>query len=356
MKSFFSPSDWQRIEETWESFWDSRLARPLVFIERFDPKEPDPEGFHKYFQQYPKELSGDEIIAIDTKRFKKIQYIGDGFPRRFINFGPGSMAIYLGSAPDWDDTTVWFKSLNKPLQDIPIKTDRSTPWYKRVAEIQEAALKAWGKEVAITFSDIGGNLDLLASLRGSENLLLDLYDCPDLVEEKVGQITKAWLEVYGEEACRLSGRARGFMPWAPIFSTRRKTYMLQSDFSYMISPEMFERFVLPDLKECCLHLDLPFYHLDGKGQLVHLDQLLSLDRLKGIQWIPGAGQPEASEWPEVLSRIRKAGKYVQVYLSAKGALDLKSKMDLEGFIIELNDTDTLSVDETNEVYQRLTNV
>jgi hypothetical protein len=55
----------------------------------------------------------------------------------------------------------------------------------------------------------------------------------------------------------------------------------------MISPQMFERFVLPDLLACCEFLDYAFYHLDGKGQLPHLNMLLALERLRGIQWVPG---------------------------------------------------------------------
>ena len=39
---------------------------------------------------------------------------------------------------------------------------------------------------------------------------------------------------------------RGTDTWAPIWAPDR-TYMLQSDFAYMISPSMFERFVVPDL-------------------------------------------------------------------------------------------------------------
>ena len=68
---------------------------------------------------------------------------------------------------------------------------------------------------------------------------------------------------------------------------------VESDrFRRMITgPEMFERFVLPDLAACCDRLDHAFYHLDGKGELPHLDLLLSIDGLRGIQWIPGAGQP-----------------------------------------------------------------
>jgi hypothetical protein len=111
--------------------------------------------------------------------------------------------------------------------------------------------------------------------------------------------------------------------------------MLQSDFSYMISPEMFDRYVLPDLEACCAAMDYAFYHMDGKGQIPHLDRLLSLERLRGIQWQPGDGAPMADEWPDLLRRIRDAGKLCQVYVTREGARRLLREFDGRGFLLVL---------------------
>jgi 5-methyltetrahydrofolate--homocysteine methyltransferase len=46
--------------------------------------------------------------------------------------------------------------------------------------------------------------------------------------------------------------------------------------------------------------------------LPHLPSLLSLPRLNGVQWIPGAGAPEAPRWPELFQQILAAGKKAQV--------------------------------------------
>ena len=111
--------------------------------------------------------------------------------------------------------------------------------------------------------------------------------------------------------------------------------MLQSDFSYMISPAMFERFVLPDLERCCVALDYPFYHMDGKGQVRHLEHLLSLKRLRGIQWQPGAGTPSAHQWLPLLKRIRDAGKLCQVYVTPEGALTIVRALGGKGFVFAI---------------------
>jgi hypothetical protein len=80
----------------------------------------------------------------------------------------------------------------------------------------------------------------------------------------------------------------------------------------MISPAMFDEFVRPELKASADRLGNAFYHLDGQGQLAHLDSLLEIDSIRGIQWVPGAGSPDILHWPEVYRKITAAGRRVHI--------------------------------------------
>src|SRR5262249_43176348 len=73
-------------------------------------------------------------------------------------------------------------------------------------------------------------------------------------------------------------------------------------------------------------------HLDGKGQIPHLDFLLSIDRLRGIQWIPGDGQPAPQEWLPLLKRIRDGGKLCQVFVTPEGARTVVKNLGGRGFL------------------------
>lgn len=192
------------------------------------------------------------------------------------------------------------------------------------------------------FTDLGGNLDILASLRNSQDLLLDLLDLPERIDFARGQITQFWLGYYSELRAITQKTGRGSTPWAPIWAPG-SCYMLQSDFSAMISPRMFKRFVLPDIVECCQQLDYSFYHLDGKGQLPHLDMLLAVDELHGIQWIPGDGQPPPEDWLPVLACIRQAGKLCQLFVSTAGAKKIIKNLGGKGFAFYI--TDSLTADQ-----------
>ena len=203
-------------------------------------------------------------------------------------------------------------------------------WWQRVQELTQAAVKRWGDDVAVGHTDLGGNLDILASLHTTQELLFDLYDAPDEVTRLAGEISQLWLRYYDELLNSIRAAGRGTTPWAAIWSAEQ-CYMLQSDISYMLSPQMFERFVLPDIAACCQALDHTFYHLDGEGQIRHLDMLLSLECLRGIQWIPGDGQPPPEKWLPLLSRIREAGKLCQLYTTPQGARTIVRALGGSGF-------------------------
>jgi 5-methyltetrahydrofolate--homocysteine methyltransferase len=279
----------------------------------------------------------DEVLDAYTRLLSVIRCYGDCWPRWWVNFGPGIVSGFLGGAVHPKSSTVWFDH-DPPidLESWRASYDAENPWRLRVEAITKTAVARWGSEVNVGLTDLGCNLDILASLRGTEQLLIDTIENPEAVERQSRAITGQWLRYYKElyPITRLNGR--GCTPWAHIWAPS-SCYMLQCDFSYMISPGMFERFVMPDLETCCAELDFAFYHLDGKGEIPHLDQLLSIDRLRGIQWIPGDGQPPPEEWLELLSRIRQGGKLVQLYVSAKGALKIIREFGGKGFAMYIMD-------------------
>jgi hypothetical protein len=91
-----------------------------------------------------------------------------------------------------------------------------------------------------------------------------------------------------------------------------RAYPVSCDFICMISPKMFQDAILPSLYAEIQWLDHSIYHLDGPGALRHLDALLDLPELDGIQWVFGAGNEPARKWIDVYKRIQAAGKCIQL--------------------------------------------
>lgn len=158
----------------------------------------------------------------------------------------------------------------------------------------------------MSIPDLGGVLDVAATLRGSENLLYDLYDAPEEVVRLAREIQAAWYEAYQDLSEVLQDQP-GNTNWSGLLSAT-PSYIIQCDFCYMISNPMFREFVLDTLKEDVKRLDHVIYHLDGIGELKHLDDILSIQELRAVQWVPGEGHPYGAYWMEEYKKIQAAGK------------------------------------------------
>jgi len=348
IKINFTEEDWKGVTRDWTAWWAGELDRPIVINQSWQnlssgvilPSAPD------FVSNLPGDIPADEVVERYGVRFERRFYYGAAWPKWWPNFGPGIVAGFLGAKVHSVPETVWFSpAKNVPIEDLYFSYDPNNFWLKRVKEITRSAVEQWGNRVSVGHTDLGGNLDILASFRTTEQLLIDLIEAPEEVARLSREITQLWIRYYDElyEIIRRAGR--GTTPWAPIWSPQR-CYMLQCDFSYMISPAMFERFVMPDITACCNALDHGFYHLDGKGQIPHLDLLLSVKRLRGIQWIPGAGQPSAEAWLPLLKKIRDAGKLCQVYVSHEEALTIVREIGGRGFAFNV-DGPTTAADTQN---------
>ncbi|MFO7899584.1 MAG: hypothetical protein R6V58_11070 [Planctomycetota bacterium] len=323
----FTEADWDRIERDYSAWWAGELDRPLIYMVRTEPGGPAPSRF---LPNHPG-ASPEELCDLFGRVFRRQHFQADGFPFWFINFGAGALAAFLGARLNARPDTVWFEPGEpKPIHEIDPQLDPENPWWRQVVDVTRAAVDYWDGMVAISHTDLGGTLDVLASLRTTEGLLTDLVDAPDEVERVLWRISEIWLECYARLDEIIRAKCRGTVPWARSWSKDR-TYMLQCDFVAMISPPMGRRFLIPELTAVCRSLDDPFYHLDGPGALPQLDALLEIDSLKGVQWIPGAGAPAPAEWPDVLRRIREAGKLCQISAEPRQVLDVCEMIGGEGF-------------------------
>lgn len=331
----FSEKHWEDHIRNWEAWWAGELERPLLIIE-YPPRHRLPEEVSIEFLA---DTPVDQYLDYYQARLEDTQLFADAWPKWFPFFGAGVVAAFLGAelfcAPQ--EMTIWFKPrLGMDEFDLIGGYAPDNFWWQRIQAITQGAVGRWGRQVCVGYTDLGGNMDILSSLQDTQTLLTDLVDRPQQVEAASQQITGFWFKYHARLNAITEPTGRGHTPWAPVWAPG-SCYMFQSDFSAMISPKMFERFILPELAESIQQVAYAFYHMDGKGQIPHLDALLSIENLRGIQWIPGDGQPPPEEWLPLLKRIRDGEKLCQLFVSAEGALKIVRELGGKGFAFYILD-------------------
>ena len=216
--------------------------------------------------------------------------------------------IHSGSATGWADPIItdWAE---RPT----FAFDPSNEWWLRSVRLLDAAGPQAPGRYYIGVPDLNGPPEILALLRGTEELALDLIDVDhDVIREALDEVNLAWLRYWQASIDTIHEWVDGYFYWIGIWSDR-PSIDLQNDFSCLISTKMFDEVFLPALDQQTRWVERTVYHLDGPGAIRHLDALLSLPELDAIQWVPGAGAPPVSEWIPLLRRIQAGGKLVQTY-------------------------------------------
>lgn len=329
MAIHFDPERMARVQEAHIGWWNGTLDRPLVRItlsNAHPSKRTSPAPLLNQRSCADFSWSPEQIIDALDEQLSTQEYLGDAFP--FVNFdafGPGVLAAFCGAKLDNSSGGVWFwPDEEREIADIHVKYNPDNIWVRRIKAIYRAGLQKWNGTVIMGMPDLGGVMDVAATFRGSENLLLDLYDNPDEVLRLNREIQDAWYAAYEDFAAVLAPQ-NGLSNWSGLLS-REPSYIIQCDFSYMIGNAMFKQFVLPTLLEDTERLRHTIYHLDGIGELNHLDDVLALERLDAVQWVFGDGKPSGLHWLDVYKKIHASGKRMMIiggpqdYLDVLGAL------------------------------------
>jgi hypothetical protein len=239
----------------------------------------------------------------------------DTLPLGRVELGPGSLALHLGSTPGFSDDTVWFHPVERQeVLEAPLRLDRANRWWLRQLELIDAAVSRSGGRYPVGCPDLIENLDVLASLRGSQDLMVDLLERPGWAKQRIAEINTAYVEAYEAIHARIAAPDGSSAFWAFQLWGPGRTAKVQCDAAAMISPAMFDAFVLPALSEQCAWLDFAMFHLDGTQAIPHLPSLLRIPGLDAIEYTPQAGLEGGGHerWWPLYRSILAGGKSVQV--------------------------------------------
>lgn len=328
-------------KEKFRNYWAHKnTGRPLMCViarrpevEQYSDGTPVEGGYldqicqGKYYNM-PEELKWKDMDdkyqdpqrIVDRYRYfcQTHAFLGESFPNLNIDFGPGSLASYLGSEIGFKEDTVWFNKCLDSWDGVPKLTfDPENKWFKKHLQLAKDCQALAGDDFYVDMPDLMENIDVLASLRGAQDILFDLLDEPEMIGERIQEVTDIYYEYYDRFYDVIKDEEGGnaytvFQIWGP-----GRTVKLQCDFSAMMSPEDFRKYIQPSLRSQSKNVDHVLYHLDGPAAIKHMDALMEIEGIDALQWTSGDAGPDGTlpDWDVIYDKAIAAGKsiWVKVY-------------------------------------------
>ena len=294
----------------WNAFFAGEIIdRPVVCIHGRQTYRGNIRG------TYHDKVFGDIDAVIDhaLAAAESTFLAGEAIPTFNPSFGPDEIAAFTGAELCWSDDspdTNWSKAYVDDWHEaLPLRLQHDNPLWQRMLTLLRRAADRLAGKMLISPIDLHTNMDLLAAIRGPERLCLDTIDQPEMIDRAMADARALFAELWDAIAAAARMNEHGYS--ASAYSMEGAA-TLQCDFSYMISPEMFRRWVLPALEEEAEIVKHVVYHWDGPGALVHTDDLVASKGLHTLSYVPGAGGGGHTNYLDLYKRVQAGGKAVQV--------------------------------------------
>ena len=350
--------DWESSKKRIAAFWERQIIDRCC-ISVIAPKN----GIDYDYEPFPDDQNDKAGYWTDPERvlnryirlFESTYYAGEAFPQTFIKLGAGGLAGYFKNVKYQFEESLWFfPSIDDWTNGMP-EFDKGSYFYKKTIEFAKFFASQSKDRFFVSMPDIAGNADALAHLRGSENLLMDLKDCPSIIHTALEIMQEAWIETYKDVYdivydVNESGSCIAWLrTWAP-----GKYSQLQCDLSVMISANEFDEFIKPEVIAQTNYLDHSLYHLDGIEQLRHLDTLLSVPKLDVIQWQSVAGQPSYMDFIPELKKIQKSGKGLHLAVKPRDVATILDELSSKGLLLLVNASSKQEADDIVKLVEKNT--
>jgi len=295
------------IVQRFDRFWRGEdTDRPVMFV-CAPREEPDRSVELPRYANPADRILAHNMVAQARHQLATTAYYAEGFPHFFVNFGPGYLHACIGGEADFSSPdTTWFPPFLADIEEFPsLRFQPEGRAWRQAMAATDALLEELGEELVVSFTDLGGVADILASAVGTQQLLLDVIERPQAVKAAVDHCHELWMQAYEANYARFAGRQDVTTPWWPVLS-RGRTYMTQCDFNAMLGPGAFAELFAAELGREFSALDDAAYHLDGIGTEPHVPALLAQPALKCIQWVP-APSARPFDHGDMLRSILEAG-------------------------------------------------
>ena len=208
--------------------------------------------------------------------------------------------------------TVVAQPLNLEWPEInKIVFDREAPWYKKYISFTQALVARSAGRFPVSHGSLNGPIDYAVSLRGHEQIVVDLMLEPDPAVSLIKRMGNYFMDLTREVWKHIPLFHEGYYDaqynlWAPSPICR-----LQEDAIAVLSPDLYRKYLRPVDELICSSYNSSFIHLHATSMIV-LDEMLEISSLKCYEVNNDVGGPPVSWLVPYLQKIQKAKKSLLV--------------------------------------------
>jgi hypothetical protein len=187
--------DFEQARRRWDAFWSSpEQDRPMLQI--MVPR-PGRGGVPRPYPARPDRDPGPQIDQL-LAWAAGYEYLAEAVPCYTLEFGPEHFATFLGAEMFYHperEGTGWALPFVKDWDDASIVLKRDSVYWERTLGFIRAFRARCDGSLLINTPVLSAGLDALAAIRGTQELLTDLMDCPDKVQRAAAHVRRAYGEV-----------------------------------------------------------------------------------------------------------------------------------------------------------------
>jgi hypothetical protein len=225
VNSVLMPACWHLTRARYEAWWEGQpLHQPLVRLTA--PRAPTPPASPPsdeaaLFDWYTDPL---QVLPRLERSLASTFYAGDAFPWLDpMSQGLAAIQTAFHGAPYRIDPltlTGWTDPLFHDWQNRPsFRVDPANRWWQATRLLLAEGARGSRGRYIVSIPDLQGGGEILALLRGSQELALDLIDCPEQIAPALQEINLAWYGYY-QECFRIihaeAGACAGYVDWIPL--------------------------------------------------------------------------------------------------------------------------------------------
>ena len=344
ISKFCYKPDWSTAQKRWDAYWErAAVDRPCMVI--YAPR-PDGEKIDRLSGSLEDRWMSSESVLADSLAYLESTYFGGEAVPHSPHFMAGT-TTGCGDNLHFHEGGISIRpsmeSMDQPLDWHPGTVD---PWRAKVDAICNRLLDGAPGRYIVSRPGQYPHVDLLNMIRGNTEMLMDIVLDPESTISRLREMREPAYENLQHFQDLLDSRQGdvGTVAWTGIWC-RERMFVSQADVAAMISPEVFEQIVLPELDWWSERYDTFLFHTCGYKQ--HLELCLSRPYMKAIQYSPSVKEePNGPAHIEFYRRIQEAGRRLDLQCPVENVEYLVRHLNPEGLSIG---TRVQSVDEAEEL-------